>query len=45
MSSSVVSPMAEMTMMTSCPSARVRAILRATRLMDSASDTDDPPNF
>ena len=43
--SSVVSPIAEMTMMTSCPSARVRAIRRATRLMDSASATEEPPYF
>ena len=44
-SSSVVSPMAETTMHRSAPSARARAILRATRRIRSAFATDEPPNF
>src|SRR5450759_2285450 len=44
-SSSVVSPMAETTTQTSWPALRVSTILRATRLMLSASVTDDPPYF
>ena len=44
-SSSVVSPIAEMTTTTSLPSAWVATIRRATRLMLSASATDEPPNF
>ena len=45
MSSSVVSPIAEMTTTTSLPAAWVATIRRATRLMLSASATDEPPNF
>src|SRR4029077_11896586 len=44
-SSSVESPMAETTTTRSCPAARSRAIRRATRLMRSASATEEPPNF
>ena len=43
--SSVVSPIAETTTTTSFPAAFVCAIRLATRLMLSASATDDPPNF
>ena len=43
--SSVVSPMAEMTTTTSCPSCLVATIRFATRLMLSASATDEPPYF
>ncbi len=44
-SSSVVSPIAEMTTTTSLPSCFVAMIRRATRLMLSASATDEPPYF
>ena len=44
-SSSVVSPIADTTTTRSLPAARSRAIRRATRLMRSASATDEPPNF
>ena len=44
-SSSVVSPMALTTTTRSWPAARSRAIRRATRLMRSASATDEPPYF
>ena len=44
-SSSVVSPMAQTTTTRSWPAARSRAMRRATRLMRSASATDEPPNF
>src|SRR4051794_13202676 len=44
-SSSVVSPIAETTTTRSLPPARSRAIRRATRLMRSASATDEPPYF
>ena len=44
-SSSVVSPMAETTTTRSWPAARSRAIRRATRLMRSASATEEPPYF
>ena len=44
-SSSVVSPIAETTTTTSLPSLCVRTIRSATRLMRSASWTDDPPYF
>src|SRR6187402_3584828 len=44
-SSSVVSPMADTTTTRSLPAARSRAMRRATRLIRSASATDDPPNF
>src|SRR4051794_3765165 len=44
-SSSVVSPIAETTTTRSLPAARSRAIRRATRLMRSASATDEPPYF
>ncbi len=43
--SSVVSPIAEMTTTTSLPSAWVATIRRATRLILSASATEEPPNF
>ena len=43
--SSVVSPIAEMTTTTSLPSACAATIRRATRLMLSASATEEPPNF
>ena len=44
-SSSVVSPIADTTTTRSLPAARSRAIRRATRLIRSASATDEPPNF
>ena len=44
-SSSVVSPMAETTTQTSWPSLRVATMRSATRLMRSASATDEPPYF
>ena len=44
-SSSVVSPIALTTTQTSWPALRVATIRSATRLMRSASDTDEPPNF
>ena len=44
-SSSVVSPIAEMTTTTSWPSCLVATIRLATRLMLSASATDEPPYF
>ena len=44
-SSSVVSPIAETTTQTSLPALRVSTIRRATRLMLSASATDEPPYF
>jgi hypothetical protein len=44
-SSSVVSPIAEMTTTTSWPRALVATIRLATRLMLLASATDDPPYF
>ena len=44
-SSSVVSPMAETTTHRSAPSARARAIRRATRRIRSAFATELPPNF
>src|SRR3954465_7939098 len=44
-SSSVVSPMAETTTQTSCPAFFVSTIRSATRLMRSASDTEEPPYF
>ena len=44
-SSSVESPIAETTTTRSWPAARSRAIRRATRLMRSASATEEPPNF
>src|SRR6185312_1487437 len=44
-SSSVVSPMADTTTHTSLPALRVSTILRATRLMLSASANEDPPYF
>src|SRR3954469_17322928 len=44
-SSSVVSPIADTTTTRSLPAARSRAIRRATRLMRSASATDEPPYF
>ena len=43
--SSVVSPIAEMTTTMSLPACFVAAIRRATRLIDAASATEDPPNF
>src|SRR4051812_47515940 len=43
--SSVVSPIADTTTTTSCPSRRVSTIRCATRLIESASATDDPPYF
>src|SRR3954447_8692128 len=44
-SSSVVSPIAETTTTTSLPSRRVSTMRCATRLIESASATDDPPYF
>src|SRR6478736_7779627 len=44
-SSSVVSPIADTTTTRSLPAARSRAIRRATRLMRSASATEEPPYF
>ena len=44
-SSSVVSPMAETTTQTALPALRVSTIRRATRLMLSASATEEPPYF
>ncbi len=44
-SSSVVSPIAETATTTSLPAFLVWTIRFATRLMLSASATDDPPNF
>ena len=44
-SSSVVSPMAETTTTTSLPAFWASTTLRATRLMPSASATEEPPNF
>ena len=44
-SSSVVSPMADTTTQTSLPALRVSTILRATRLMLSASANEEPPYF
>src|SRR6187401_1233697 len=44
-SSSVVSPIADTTTTRSWPAARSRAMRLATRLIRSASATDDPPNF
>ena len=44
-SSSVVSPIAETTTTTSWPALRVSTIRWATRLMPSASATDEPPYF
>src|SRR5215469_3715033 len=44
-SSSVVSPMADTTTTTRLPALRVATIRWATRLMPSASPTDDPPYF
>ncbi len=44
-SSSVESPMAETATTTSLPALRVATMRFATRLMLSASATDDPPNF
>ena len=44
-SSSVVSPIADTTTTTSCPAFLVAAMRCATRLMPSASATDDPPYF
>ena len=44
-SSSVVSPIAETATTTSLPALRVSTMRLATRLMLSASATDDPPNF
>ena len=44
-SSSVVSPIAETTTTTSWPSRRVATIRSATRLIRSASATDEPPYF
>ena len=43
--SSVVSPMAETTTTTCWPDLLVAAIRAATRLMLSASATEEPPNF
>ena len=40
-----MSPIADTTTTRSLPAARSRAIRRATRLMRSASATDEPPNF
>ncbi len=40
-----MSPIAETTTTRSLPAARSRAIRRATRLIRSASATDEPPNF
>ncbi len=45
MSSSVVSPMALTATTTSWPAVRVSTMRLATRLMLSASATEDPPNF
>jgi hypothetical protein len=44
-SSSVVSPIAETTTTTSWPALRASTMRSATRLMRSASDTDEPPYF
>ncbi len=44
-SSSVVSPMADTTTVTSCPCSLVATMRWATRLMLAASATDEPPNF
>ena len=44
-SSSVVSPIAETTTTTSWPALRVSTMRLATRLMPSASATDEPPYF
>ena len=44
-SSSVLSPIAETTTTTSCPACRVSTMRRATRLMPSASATEEPPYF
>ncbi len=44
-SSSVVSPIAETTTTTEWPALRVTTMRWATRLMPSASATDDPPYF
>ena len=44
-SSSVVSPMALTATTTSLPARRVSTMRLATRLMLSASATDEPPNF
>ena len=44
-SSSVVSPMADTTTTTSSPAFWASTIRRATRLMPSASATEEPPNF
>ena len=44
-SSSVVSPMADTTTTTSWPALRVSTMRLATRLMPSASATDEPPYF
>src|SRR5581483_10580118 len=44
-SSSVVSPIAERTPTTPCPSSRARTSRRATSLILSGSATDVPPNF
>ncbi len=44
-SSSVVSPMALTTTQTSWPALRVATMRSATRLMRSASETDEPPYF
>ena len=44
-SSSVVSPIADTTTTTSCPARRVATIRSATRLIRSASATEEPPYF
>jgi hypothetical protein len=43
--SSVVSPIAETTTTTSLPAALVSTMRLATRVMESASATDEPPYF
>ena len=44
-SSSVVSPRADTTATTGCPAFRASTMRPATRLIQVASATDEPPNF